>query len=100
MVLESIQDHKEHFWVSACYCLESGAVPGILEELEGISEVLPRLFKEPKKALPFHLIVVQKNFPRLCVCVNGVLIPTFIPLGQHFEALFKSTTFRVEERKV
>lgn len=33
------------------------------------------------------------------MCVNGVLIPTFIPLGQHFEALFKSTTFRVEEKK-
>ena len=81
MVLERIQDHKEHFWVSARYCLESGATPGVLEDPEGTSGGLPRLFKVPKKAFPFHLLIVlQKDFPSLCV--NGVLIPTFIPLGQ------------------
>lgn len=50
-------------------------------DLEGTSGGLPRLFKVPKKAFPFHLLIVlQKGFPSLCV--NGVLIPTFIPLGQ------------------
>lgn len=64
MVLKRIQeDHKEHFWVSACYCLESGATLGFLEELEGTSGGLPRLFKAPKKAIPFHLLIVlQKIF--------------------------------------
>lgn len=37
MVFKWFQDHKEHFWVPACFCLEYRAAAGVPEELEGTS---------------------------------------------------------------
>lgn len=87
MVHKRIQDHKEHFWVSACNCLESGATAGVLEETDRTSGGLPSCSKRPRELAVLSSQCAAEEFPKL---VN-VSVLNFVPLGQQkIQAFFKS----------
>lgn len=70
MILKWIQDHKEHYWLSACCCLEYGAAPGVPEELEGTSGgfLLPQSTQEWCHLIfPMHCRIISQACTQMSV---------------------------------